>query len=114
MRKALIVLLLLALAGFAAWSWFGGVEGVTRDRVRAALTDQGVPPALADCMAGRMTDQLTIGQLRSLETLQARESESAVPASTAEVLARVRRIEDPQAVEVTIRAATSCALGIAI
>ena len=114
MRKALILVAVVALGGIALWGWLGGLDRITEDRVRTALADQGVPPQLAACMAPRMTDQLTIGQLRSLESLKARAGENPVPLSSAEVLERLRRVEDPQAVEVTVRAAASCTLGFPI
>ena len=113
MRKALILIVVLALAGTAAWLYFGGVERVTETRVRTALTEQGVPPRLAECMAGRMTDQLTIGQLR-LERLAPLEGEPGIPLAPGDVIARLERVDDPQAIEVTVRAAAGCSLGISL
>lgn len=112
MRKALILIIVLALAGTAAWLYFGGVERVTETRVRTALTEQGVPPRLAECMAGRMTEQLTIAQLRSLERLAPLEGEPGIPLAPGDVIERMRRVDDPQAIEVTVRAAAGCSLGI--
>lgn len=114
MRKALILIIVLALAGTAAWLYFGEVERVTETRVRIALTDQGVPPRLAECMAERMTDQLTIAQLRSLERLAPLEGEPGIPLAPGDVLERMRRVDDPQAIEVTVRAAAGCSLGITL
>ena len=92
MRKALILIIVLALAGTAAWLYFGGVERVTEARVRTALTEKGVPPRLAECMAGRMTDQLTIAQLRSLERLAPLEGEPGIPLAPGDVMERMRRL----------------------
>ncbi|MCH2487011.1 MAG: hypothetical protein MK010_04615 [Erythrobacter sp.] len=114
MRKVLIAILVLALAGTAAWLYFDGVDRVTETRVRTALTDQGVPPRLAECMAERMTDRLTIAQLRSLERLAPLEGEPGLPLAPADVIERVARVDDPQAIEVTVRAAAGCSLGISI
>ena len=39
MRRTLLVILVLALAGLGLWGYFGGVEEVTQRRVEAALVD---------------------------------------------------------------------------
>ena len=39
------------------------------------------------------------------------EGEAALPRDAGEALARIRRVDDPQAVEVTIRAAAACTFG---
>ena len=114
MRKALIAILIIALAGIAAWGYFGGVERVTETRVRTALTEQGVPPPLAECMAARMTDRLTIAQLRSLERLAPLDGEPGIPLAPGDVIERLQRVDDPQAIEVTVRAAAGCSLGISL
>ena len=111
MRRTLLVILVLALAGLGLWGYFGGVEEVTQRRVEAALVDAGVPQQQAGCMAARMTERLTLNQLRKLERLGAQEGETATPLSSGEILARVRRVDDPEAVEVTATAAAICALG---
>ena len=114
MRKALILIVLLALAGFGAWSYFGGLDAVTEKSVETALVESGAPPDLAACMAGRMVERLSIAQLRELQNIRAQDGESAIPRSTAELLNRVRRVDDPEAVEVTVRAAAACSFGLPI
>ncbi|WP_454597004.1 hypothetical protein [Qipengyuania sp. SM2507] len=111
MRRTLIVIILIALVCLGLWGYFGGVEEVTERRVEAALVEAGVPQGQAGCMASRMTERLTLNQLRKLEGLSAQEGETPVPLSPGEVLSRVRRVDDRQAVEVIATAAAICALG---
>ncbi len=112
MRRLLIVIVVLAAVGIGLWAYFGGIEEVTERRVEAALVEAGVPQGQAACMAARMTERLTLNQLRKLERLGAQEGETPVPLSPGEVLSRVRRVDDSQAVEVTATAAAICALGL--
>ena len=111
MRKVWIALFVIVLVGAAIWYFAGGAERVTAKRVETALTDKGVPPVLAACMAKRMASELTIEQLRALENLAPREGEPAVPRLPGEAMRRIQRVGDPQAVKITMRAGLMCALG---
>ena len=63
------------------WSGIAGVLAIVlagctpaklaEGRVRSALMDAGLSQPNAACMADRMTDRLTLGQLRKLQALQA-------------------------------------------
>jgi hypothetical protein len=61
------------IAAVAALSILTGgcVSKLAEGRVRSAWSMQGIDRANAACMAERMTDRLSIGQLRRLEALQA-------------------------------------------
>ena len=109
MRKAVIILILLAIGALAAWSYFGGVEDYSAGRVEQELVQRGIPQPVAACMGERMAQRLSPLQLSKLGRMQAQEGESAVPASIDDFLARVRRIDDPEVVEVTVAAAAICA-----
>ena len=111
MRKVWIALFVIVAVGGAIWYFAGGTQRVTERRVRTVLTDKGVPPVLAACMAKRMANELTIGQLRALEKLAPREGEPAVPRLPGEAMKRIERVGDPQAVRITMRAGVVCALG---
>ena len=111
MRKFVILLALLAI-GIGAWAMLGGLDRVTEARVRTALVGAGLSEAMADCMAPRMVERLSISQLRKLERLAPVAGETAVPLSTREALRRLRRVEDREAIEVTARAAGGCALDL--
>lgn len=76
-------------------------------RVKSALTDAGLSDANAACMANRMTDRLTIGQLRKLQNL------SGEKRSLADYVAAVRRVGDAEALSVTVSAAAMCTTGLA-
>lgn len=109
--RFLLILVVVFLIGLAAWFFLredGVVEQVTEARVERALTDNGVPPNLADCMAGRLVDRLSIAQLRKLERAAPQEGESRVPVSREDALARIRRVDDEQAVEQVVITATRC------
>ncbi len=76
-------------------------------RVRSALMDAGLSQPNAACMAERMTDRLSLGQLRKLQALQG-------PKRTiADYVTTVRRVGDRQLIEVTVSSALLCASGFA-
>ena len=86
----------------------GVLEQVTADRVEQALLDNRVPAPMAACMGERLADRLTISQLRALERAKPQEGESTIPLSTGEAMARLRRIEDREAVEQVVVTAGGC------
>jgi len=111
MRKLLLLILLVVL-GVGAWLyWGGGLQVVTEHSVRVALVEAGVPEKQAECMAPRMAERLTPQQLRKLERVAPEEGEGRLPRNAGEALARIRRVDDPEAVEVTARAAAACTFG---
>ena len=108
MRKLLIAIALLALVGGGLWLWLGGLDKVTASRIEAVLVEKGIPGPVAACMGTRMAERLTLNQLRKLQNMQAREGESAVPLNMAEFLERLRRVDDPEAIEVVATSAAIC------
>ncbi|WP_336986070.1 hypothetical protein [Altererythrobacter aquiaggeris] len=109
MKKALVVFIAALLAAGVYLLFFGGIEQVTQYRVKTALTDAGVGERTADCMARRMTDRLTIEQLRRLETLGAAEGGKL---NLGDYVERVRDIGDDKVVTVTATSAGLCAIGL--
>ncbi len=101
---------LLAFACALALS--GCVETIAESRVKSALLEAGVSEADSGCMAGRMIDRLTIGQLRKLEALKARPDEAKEPVTIGEYVDRVRRVGDAEVVAVTASSAGLCAIGL--
>ena len=99
-------------AVIAALSLSGCVDRVVESRVRSALSDAGLSDANAQCMASRMVDRLTIGQLRKLEELKGRAGESAKPARLRDYVERVRRVGDAEVIAVTTSSAALCAAGL--
>ena len=108
MRKTLIAIVLLALVGIGIWGAFGGFERVTAGRIESALVERGVPQTVAACMGTRMSERLTISQLRELERIGESESEAGLPASTVELLERLRSVEDRELIEVVGTSAAIC------
>lgn len=95
--------LLLVAAALAA---AGCVERIAESRVRSALLDAGLSPRNADCMAHRMVDRLSIGQLRKLEALRGEKR------SLAEYVVAVRRVGDAEVLGVTASSAALCTTGL--
>ena len=99
MRAAVIALAALALTGCVA--------KLAEGRVKHALVEAGLSQPNADCMAERMTDRLTLGQLRKLEELR------GAKRSVWDYVAAVRRVGDAEVLGVTTSAAALCATGLA-
>ncbi len=98
-RRILAIALVLAMAGC--------VSKLAEGRVRSALVDAGLPQPIAACMAERMTDRLTIGQLQKLQVLQAPKR------SLSDYVFAVRRLNDSALLNVTASSAALCAAGLA-
>ena len=99
MRAAAVLALVAALAACSP-------SKLAYGRVKSALLDAGLSEKNAACMANRMTDKLTIGQLRKLERLKGDKR------SPADYVAAVRRVNDMDALEVTASSAALCASGL--
>lgn len=97
MKHLGLVLALLSLSGC--------VEKIAESKVRSALVDAGLSDGISTCMARRMVDRLTIGQLRKLRALQG--PKRSIP----EYVDAVRRVGDREVLEVTASSAALCATG---
>ncbi len=98
-----LVPILAALAVLAACS----PSRLAYPRVKSALVEAGLSDSNASCMAGRMTDRLTLGQLRKLQALK------GVKRTIADYATAVHRVEDRETIEVTLTAAALCTTGLA-
>lgn len=112
MRKLLIGLLLIV--GVGAGALFTGLaDPVVEWQVKGALVEAGVGERRAECMAGRMVDRLTIGQLWNLRQAMAPlEGEPEAGYGLGELVKRLRRVEDGEVVAVLTTSAGLCAIGI--
>ena len=99
MHRACILVALLAATGCA--------ERIAEGRVRSALLDAGLSEKNADCMAHRMVERLTIGQLRKLEALHGEKR------TISDYVIAVRRVGDAETLAVTTSSAALCAAGLA-
>ena len=84
----------------------GCVSKLAYPRVKSALLDAGLSERNSACMADRMTDKLSIGQLRRLEVLRSKKR------SLADYVVAVRRLSDAELLEVTATSAALCTTGL--
>ncbi len=112
MRKLLIaVVVLVLLAGIALQT--GMARPLVKWRVQGALVASGITDERADCMADRMVDRLSVWQLYKLQSGMApRDGEADSAAGLGDLVKRLRRVEDTEAVAVVTTSAGLCAMGI--
>ncbi|WP_285711912.1 hypothetical protein [Erythrobacter oryzae] len=112
MRKLFIGVLLVILLG--AGALFSGLANpLVEWQVKGALVQSGIGEKRAACMAERMVDRLTIGQLWKLRqgmAPQAGEPEEGY--GLGELIKRLRRVGDGEAVAVLTTSAGLCAVGL--
>ena len=96
---------LVAAAVLMAIATSGCISKLAYGRVRSALSEAGLSDANAACMADRMTDKLTILQLRKLQALQGEKR------SLSDYVAAVRKVGDPEVLAVTATSAAVCTTG---
>ena len=112
MRKLILGLLLAVLLAAGALAT-GLADPVVRWQVAGALTEAGIGEKRARCMAERMVERLTLGQLWALrQGMAAREGEPEEGYGLGELVKRLARVEDGEAVRVLTTSAGLCALGI--
>ncbi len=99
MRRTLILAILLAA------TTSGCVSKLAYGRVKSALVEAGLSDSNAACMADRMTDKLSISQLRKLQALRGEKR------SLSDYVAAVRKVNDPEGLAVTATSAVVCTTG---
>lgn len=112
MRKLIIgLLLLILLAGGAVFT--GLANPLVEMQVKGALVESGIGEKRAACMAERMVDRLTIPQLWKLrQGMAAQEGEPDEGYGLGELIKRLDRVDDSEAVAVLTTSAGLCAIGI--
>jgi hypothetical protein len=112
MRKAILaVLVIVALAVLAVQA--GYARPVIVWQVERSLVAGGMGPKRAECMAGRMVDRLTLGQLWTLSQAMApREGEPEQARGPLGSIKRLRRTEDGEIIGVVTSSAALCAIGL--
>ena len=98
--RAALGLALLALAACSP-------SKLAYGQVKSAMMDAGLSEANSACMAERMTDRLTLGQLQKLKQLKGDKR------NLADYVVAVRRVGDTEALKVTATSAALCASGLA-
>ena len=76
-------------------------------QVKSAMIDAGLSDSNAACMAKRMTDKLSLMQLNRLKQLKGERR------TLGQFVAAVRRVNDAQALQVTVSSAALCSVGLA-
>lgn len=76
-------------------------------QVKSAMIDAGLSERNSACMAERMTDRLSLGQLQKLKRLRGEKR------TLGDYVAAVRRVGDSEALSVTATSAAVCATGLA-
>jgi hypothetical protein len=112
MKKLLLwIVLLAALAGGAVAT--GLANPLVEMQVKGALVQSGIGEKRAACMAERMVDRLTIGQLWKLrQGMVARDGEPEEGYGLGELVKRLRRVGDGETVAVLTTSAGLCAIGL--
>ena len=100
MRLGGVALALLAIAACAP-------SKLAYGQVKSAMLDAGLSEQNSACMAMRLTDRLSLGQLQKLGQLRGEKR------SLGDYVAAVRRVGDSEAVGVTASSAALCATGLA-
>ncbi|WP_086734298.1 hypothetical protein [Erythrobacter colymbi] len=112
MRKLLIGLLLIVVLG--AGALFSGLANpLVEMRVKSALVESGIGEKRAECMAERMVDRLSLGQLWKLrQGMAPQEGEPEEGYGLGELVKRLRRVGDGEAVAVLTTSAGLCTIGL--
>jgi hypothetical protein len=79
-------------------------------RVRASLLNAGLPRPMAECMAQRLVDRLSMQELRKLGSLAKLREKNVGDMSIKELMHRVRALDDPHILKVVTTAGIGCAI----
>ena len=113
MMRRLFIAILAALLVASGAVYTGFANPLIERQVAGALVQSGLGEERAVCMAGRMVDRLTVVQLWKLrQGMAPLAGEPEEGYGLGELVKRLRRIEDGEAVAVLTTSAGLCALGI--
>ena len=79
-------------------------------RVRTALLNAGLSRPVSTCMAQRMVDRLSLGQLQKLSRLSALRDTRISNLTVGEFLKKTRALGDPEILTVVTTAGLGCAI----
>lgn len=100
------IILKRAVIGAAALSLSACATPETR--IKNALIDKGLSEPLASCMADRMVDRLSAGQLLKISKLEKFENKDASDISAKDFLKYTRSLQDPKIVGVVSSSVIIC------
>jgi hypothetical protein len=99
-RSTAILLLTLTLSACAS----------PQSRIESGLREAGLSAKQSACMADRMADKLSVGQLLKLRSLSSMKDKNVREMSIEEFLRNVRALRDPEILSITTRAGLGCAI----
>jgi hypothetical protein len=112
MKKLLLIILLLIGAGVLAVET-GLARPLIAWQVERSLAASGIGPQRAECMAGRMVDRLSLGQLWTLRQAMApRAGEPEIARGPLGSINRLRRTEDSEIIGAVTSSAALCTIGL--
>jgi len=79
-------------------------------RVRNGLMNAGLSPPVSACMADRMVDRLSLGQLNKLNGLGKLRKRKAGEVTISEFVKQTRALQDPEIVGVVTSSGVICAV----
>ena len=79
-------------------------------RIRNALIEAGLSKPIAACMADRMVDRLSLGQMNKLRGLGKLQDKKAQKLSIEEFVKRTKALQDPEIVSVVTSSGVICAI----
>ena len=97
------------MAMAAATALLAGCAPPLQSYISDQLTQAGLPPEMAQCMAGIWTQRLDVAQLRRLGETAAELAQVRDNAGLGALLERSRALQDPEIVEVVTLSAARCA-----
>lgn len=97
---ALPLLLAVTIAGCAT----------PETRIRNALVEAGLSKPIAGCMADRMVDRLSLGQLNKLRGLGKLQDKKSRQLSIEEFVKRTKALQDPEILGVVTSSGVICTL----
>ena len=79
-------------------------------RIERGLIEAGLSRKQSACMADRMADKLSVGQLLKLRSLSGMKDNDVRSMSIDQFLRNVRALRDPKILSITTRAGVGCAI----
>jgi hypothetical protein len=109
-----LLLWIAVLAGVAGGALVAGLaDPLVERQVKSALVQAGIGEKRSECMAQRMVKRLSLIQLWKLrQGMAAQEGEPEEDYGLGELVKRLRRVGDGEAVAVLTTSAGLCAIGI--
>lgn len=100
MKRTIAIALLVPLASCAT----------PETRIRTALVNAGLPEPISACMADRMVDRLSLGQLNKLRGLAKLKDSDLQRTTLEQFVNRTKALQDPEILGVVSSSGAICAI----